>query len=65
MLEQLAAGMVITMHMDQAEHEVLVDSYRHACEICSDRWWYRQRQAALEAAFKESTQKRSSAKNKK
>ena len=45
--------MAITLHMVQAEHEALVDSYRTACEIRRDRCWHRQRQAEIEAVFKE------------
>ena len=32
---------------------MLVNSYRTACEIHRNRRWYRQRQAEIDAAFKE------------
>lgn len=39
--------------VDVPKQETLLESYRSAREIRHDRWWYRQRQAELEAAYKE------------
>lgn len=33
---------------------MLLESYHSAREIGGDRWWFRQHQAELEAAYKES-----------